>query len=498
MNSWPKYPTIYEINAWVWLNDLSRTHARRVTLGDVPQTELERVAEYGFDALWLMGVWERSPGARQISRTDRGLLEEYRHVLPDYTEDDVVGSPYAIRGYRVDPTLGGDAGLAELRARMKESGLRLLLDFVPNHMAIDHPWVTEMPERLVEGDAERLEREPRNYFRVGEGTEARVLAHGRDPYFEGWPDTVQLDYRRAGTREAMTEALLAVAARCDGARCDMAMLVTREIFLRTWGGEFDTPEAEFWPEAIRTVKSTHPDFLLMAEVYWEMEYRLQQQGFDFTYDKRLYDRLLGDDATGVRAHLRADLGYQSRLARFVENHDERRAQEAFGPARAPAAASLTLTLPGLRLLHEGQLEGWRTKLSVHLGRRPQEPTDEGVEGFYRRLLAALSQAVLHEGDWRQAEPREAWPGNPSHEHFVAGRWTLAADFRLSAVNLSANRAQCYLPLEWPALAGRTWLLKDLLSEAEYHRDGDGLLSPGLYLDVPAYGRHLFEITLQPQ
>jgi hypothetical protein len=325
MNSWPKYPTVYEINAWVWLNDLSRAYGRALTLGDVPQTELERLAEFRFDALWLMGVWERSPGARQISRTNPGLLEEYRHILPDYTEEDVVGSPYAIRGYRVDAALGGDEGLAEFRARMLRSGLRLVLDFVPNHMAIDHGWVTEHPERLVEGDAERLEREPRNYFRVGDAAGARVFAHGRDPYFEGWPDTVQLDFRRAETRDAMTEALLSVAARCDGARCDMAMLVTREIFLRTWGGEFDAPSAEFWPEAIHTVKSAHPDFLLMAEVYWEMEYRLQQQGFDFAYDKRLYDRLLTDDATGVRAHLRADLSYQSRLARFTENHDERRA-----------------------------------------------------------------------------------------------------------------------------------------------------------------------------
>ncbi len=494
MNSWPKYPIVYEINAWVWLSELSRADGRPLTLGDVPQAELERLAGYAFDALWLMGVWERSPGARRISRTHPGLLEEYRHTLPDYTEEDVVGSPYAIRGYRVEPSLGGDEGLAVLRARLRELGLRLVLDFVPNHMALDHPWVAERPERLVRGDAGSLAREPRNYFRAGGDASARVFAHGRDPYFDGWPDTVQLDYRRAETRAAMTDALLSIAARCDGARCDMAMLVTREIFLRTWGGEFEPTEAEFWPEACRSLRAEHPDFLLLAEVYWDMEYRLLQQGFDFAYDKRLYDRLLGDDAVGVRAHLRADPGYQGRLVRFVENHDERRAREAFGPARAPAAAALTLTLPGLRLFHEGQLEGWRTKLSVHLGRRPQEPTDEGVLLHHRRLLAALSRPVFHEGEWGQVEPREAWAGNPTHLHFVAGRWALGEEFRLTAANLSNGRAQCYLPLGLPALAGRAWLLRDLLSEARYERDGDGLLAPGLFLDVPAYGHHLFEIT----
>jgi glycosidase len=494
MDSWPKYPTVYEINAWVWLSELSRAHGRPLTLGDVPQTELERLADYRFDALWLMGVWERSPGARQISRTHPELLEEYRRTLSDYTEADVVGSPYAVGSYRVDPALGGDEGLARLRARMRESGLRLMLDFVPNHMAIDHPWLTAHPERLVRGDAASMEREPRNYFRAGDGERAGVFAYGRDPYFDGWPDTVQLDYRRAGTRAAMTRALLSIAAKCDGARCDMAMLVTRDIFLRTWGGEFDVPGTEFWPEAVGRVKAQHPGFLLMAEVYWDMEYELQRQGFDFAYDKRLYDRLRDDDATAVRAHLRAEPGYQSRLARFVENHDERRAQEAFGHARCPAVAALALTLPGLRLLHEGQLEGRRAKLSVHLGRRPTEPTDAGVEAQYRRLLAALSHTVFHDGEWRQIEPRAAWSGNDSHSRFAASLWTHGEDIRLLAVNLSPDYAQCYLPLELPEPGCRTWLLKDLLSEAAYTRDGGDLLSPGLYLDVPAYGHHLFEIT----
>ena len=488
MVSWPQYPTVYEINTWVWLAELGRAAGRPLTLGDVPQGELERLAGCGFDALWLMGVWERSPGARRISRTLPGLLAEYRRTLPDFAEADVVGSPYAIRGYRVDPALGGDEGLARLRARLREAGLRLILDFVPNHMAIDHPWLIEHPGRLVRGDDESLAREPQNYFRAAGG----AFAHGRDPYFDGWSDTVQLDYRRAETREAMTQELLSVAAQCDGARCDMAMLVTHDIFRRTWGGEFDAPGAEFWPAACGRVKAAHPGFLLMAEVYWELEYEMQRQGFDFAYDKRLYDRLLADDADGVRAHLRADLSYQGRLVRFVENHDERRAQEAFGPARAPAAAALTLTLPGLRLLHEGQMEGRRAKLSVHLGRRPEEPADAGVAAHHRRLLAALARPVMHDGEWRQVEPRAAWDSNPSHGHFVAGRWALGDELRLVAANLSPARAQCYLPLERPALAGRRWLLRDLLSDARYERDGDALLAPGLYLDVPAYGHHLFE------
>jgi hypothetical protein len=157
---------------------------------------------------------------------------------------------------------------------------------------------------------------------------------------------------------------------------------------------------------------------------------------------------------------------------------------------------LTLTLPGLRLLHEGQLEGWRTKLSVHLGRRPQEALDADVEQHYRRLLDALAYPVFHEGEWRQIEPREAWEGNTSHRNFVASLWWSGEELRLVTVNLSRERAQCYMTLDVPELAGRFWLLSDCLSASHYLRDGDALVSSGLYLDMPAYGHHLFEITPQ--
>jgi hypothetical protein len=383
--------------------------------------------------------------------------------------------------------------LAALRERLRELGMLLMLDFVPNHLALDHAWLKEHPERFVQGTPELLEREPQNYFTYEEGGEPRVFAHGRDPYFDGWPDTAQLDYRRPETREAVTDALLSVAAKCDGARCDMAMLLTREVFKRTWGGEFEPSWAEFWPEAVARLKAARPDFLLLAEVYWDLEYELQQQGFDYTYDKRLYDRLHSDDAATVRAHLGAGLDYQSRLARFVENHDERRAQEAFGAERCPAVSTLMLALPGFRLLHEGQLDGWRLKLPVHLGRRPKEPSEPSVREHYRRLLNALGEDIFHSGDWRLLKAQAAWEGNSSHEHYVATCWTKDEDCRLVVVNLSPGGAQCYLPLGINELAGRSLLLADMLGEARYTRGGDSLISPGLYLDLPGYGYHLFKI-----
>lgn len=475
-----------------------------MTLGGVPESEIARIAADGFDAVWLMGVWERSPAAREVARTHDGWLGEFRGVLPDLTPGDIVGSGYAVRAYRVEESFGGDEELQILRRRFAEAGMKLILDFVPNHMAKDHPWLGRHPERLVRGEADQLRGQPQNYFAAGPDDDAhavgsdggaRVFAHGRDPFFDGWPDTVQLDYRRRDTRDAMTAELLSVAEKCDGVRCDMAMLLTHDVFLRTWGGEFDLPGVEFWPAAISEVKAKSPDFLLLAEVYWDMEYELQRQGFDFTYDKRLYDRLREDDAPSVNAHLGAEMDYQERLVRFVENHDEPRAADAFAPPPRDLAVSvLALTLPGLRLLHEGQLEGRRRKVPVHLGRRPLEETDARVAEHYRKLLAALRHEVFHEGRWRLLAPRAAWSGNASHRNFVAGCWEGGGARCLSVVNLSPEPAQCYLSLGAEELAGHDWRLGDVLGADEYVREGDSLLRPGLYLDVPGYGFHLFEFA----
>jgi hypothetical protein len=488
---WPAHPLLYEINTWPWLQELSAAAGTHVTLADVPQAELERIAALGFDGVWLMGVWERSPRSRAIASSLPDLVAEYARVLPDFTAADVVGSPYAVRRYTVEGSLGGPEALAVLRTRLRQVGLRLVLDFVPNHLAIDHPWVREHPDRFVQADADRLASEPQNYFRREIAGAPRILAHGRDPHYNGWTDTVQLDYRRRETRVALRELLAAIADHCDGVRCDMAMLVLREVFVATWGGEFEPPTAEFWSDAIRSVKTTHPAFIVVGEVYWDLEYRLQQLGFDYTYDKRLYDRLLGGHADSLRDHLRAGVDFQRRLARFIENHDEPRAA-AFGAERSRAAAVLALTVPGMRLVHEGQIEGRCLKIPVQLGRRRAEPSDLVMQAHYGRLLRAVSDPVFHQGAWQLLEPRRAGSGE-AYRGFIAHQWSLGDARRLVVVNYSANQAQCFVPLDWPGLAGLSWQLRDQLDTVSYQRWGDDLLAPGLYLDMPPYSYHLFDV-----
>jgi hypothetical protein len=408
---------------------------------------------------------------------------------------DITGSPFAIQAYDVSPGYGGDAALARLRQRLARRGLRLLLDFVPNHVSPDHPWVSAHPEYLVEGTSEDLAREPANWIRLG----GRVLAHGRDPFFPGWSDTLQLNYLHPRLREAMRGELARVAERCDGVRCDMAMLVLPDVFRRTWGDRAvprdGSPAADrpFWPEAIAQVRARRPEFLFMAEVYWDLEWTLQQQGFDFTYDKRLYDRLRAGEARPVREHLLATPAFQERCARFLENHDEPRAAAVFGPEQERAAAAITFLSPGLRFFHEGQLEGRKVFVSMHVGRRPDEPPDPGLLAFHERLLAVLARPEVHDGSWRLCTCRPAWIENPTWDRFVAMAWERASGQRLLvAVNYGPTQAQCWAEVPFTGL-GRKVQLRDLLGDARYERDGAELASKGLYLDLPPWGRNAFAV-----
>ena len=407
MNPWPKHPVIYEINTWVWLQELSQEYKSPVTLAKVPREKWDGIADLKVDAVWFMGVWERSPAGIAIANQNKGLLEDFRRALPDFRPEDNVGSPYCVRQYVVDEHLGGPEGLAIARRELAKRGLKLILDFVPNHVAPDHPWVIDHPEYFVQGNADDARNDPASFVEAG----GKVFACGRDPYFPAWPDVLQLNAFQPGLRQAVIETLSDIAGQSDGVRCDMAMLLLNQIFERTWGSRAgQRPATEYWVEVISAIKKAHPDFLFMAEAYWDLEWELQQQGFDFCYDKRLYDRLEHETAESVRLHLCADLAYQEKLVRFIENHDEPRAAAAFSPEKERAAAVTIATIPGAKLFHEGQFEGRKVRLPVFLGRRPVEPVDPDLQAFYHTLLKAASWEGLRNGNWQLCE-RTGWPDN---------------------------------------------------------------------------------------
>jgi glycosidase len=493
------HPLVYEVNARVLLRALEEETGEQQTLGDIPDSVLNQWEDLGFDAIWMMGVWTPSAIGVEIARTHEGLQQEYKRTLPDWSAEDVAGSPYAVKSYTVPPKLGGDQGLIHLRKRLRERGMALFLDFVPNHTARDHHWVGRHPEFYINGATGDATRQPAYYFVTGTDAGESVLAYGRDPNYPGWTDTAQLNIFNPATRRALVVALQKIASMCDGVRCDMAMLLLNEVFRWTWhdrtGSSNEGVTEEFWAEAIATIKAEHPAFLFIAEAYWDKEWQLQQLGFDFTYDKKMYERLSREGAASVYDHLKAEMEYQRRSVRFIENHDEQRAAQAFSPEPwHRAAATVMLTVPGMVLLHEGQLDGRRVKLPVQLNRRPAEEEAPHVRAFYERLLTTIGHPVFRKGTWELLRVKPAWYDNFTSFNFLAYMWRLEGEgTRLIVVNYAPHIGQCYIELNLEGIKGASIEFRDLLGPASYVRERNALMTKGMYFDLPGYAVHVFDI-----
>lgn len=412
-------PTLYQINTRVWRHRFGPD----TQLLDVPQTYWHWLADEGVDYVWLMGVWRTVKEAVPRYALVDGLRQEYGHALPDWTETDVIGSPYAIDRYELAPELGTIDTLPVLRQRLQQAGLKLILDFVPNHFHAETSYLEERPEVFLQVDEQAVAADPSTFYSHADGH----WAHGKDPNYAAWADTVQVDYAKAEARAFMEAQLLHIAQYCDGVRCDMAMLLLNDVFERTWGHRLaeDVPKEEFWPGATALVREKYPDFLFIAEVYWDLEWTLQEQGFDYTYDKRLLDRLMAGDPTSIRHHLEADHGFQQRSMRFLENHDEPRSAWRLDTRQLQAMAIATYTLPGLRFFYDGQWEGRRQRLPVQLGREQVEnpcecpwarewdlsddppgirPVCACMFRFYEKLRTLLREPILREGEWQLLPP----------------------------------------------------------------------------------------------
>jgi hypothetical protein len=498
MKQLPENPQIYEINSRVWLAGLSRQVGHRITLSQIPPEEWERLRGLGMDLVWMMGVWLHSPQGVRIARSHSDLQGAYRQALPDFTPDDVIGSPYAVADYRLDPSLGAESDLSILRKNLHKAGLGLVLDFVPNHTARDHPWVRSHPERFVHTDSPQT-------FAPGESFEIRCadgrkrwIAHGRDPYFPPWTDTAQIFPLSPETRGEVGTLLRRIARLCDGLRCDMAMLVLNRVFERTWKGWMDaqdrrTPETEYWAEVLGSLKAEQPDFLLMAEVYWGLEPELLALGFDYVYDKAGYDRLRAFDVTGYRQGLADEGDGRSRRVRFLENHDEDRMAAVFPAGAFRSTAVLHATSPGLRLFHHGQLEGLRTRLPVQLGREPDEAPDTAAAAFYRRLLDITKEPIFKRGRADVLSVTPAFNGDEGFRSLVGFAYRHGREVGLAAVNQSDQTASGYLRFPQGFWEGwsRVELRERLVEPHEvYVREREDLEARGLYVRLEPFAFHL--------
>ena len=486
MNKWPQNPVIYEINTPVWLYDLSRKYGGDITLANVPAAEWDSLAAFHIDGIWLMGVWERSPMGIQISNRDVTLKGEFRKALPDFADGDNIGSAYCVRQYQVNDLLGGNQGLAAARAALSVRGMRLILDFVPNHTARDHPWVIEHPEYYIHGEIDGLLGKSGYYFESNE----EIIACGKDPYFPPWEDCAQLNAFHPGLRLAVIDSIRMIASMCDGVRCDMAMLMLNDIFSHTWTDKAGPiPSEEYWLQVIQSIRDELPDFIFLAEAYWDKELILQQLGFNYCYDKKFYDRLLHDQADSIQGHLKGDIDFQNHLVRFIENHDETRAVSAFPLKKSVIAALAMSTIPGAKLYHDGQFEGRKVKTPVFLRRREIEFPNEDQVRFYQRLVRVATSELIHYGKWSFCE-LSGWQDNPSFLSLASWTWKKDDQILLVILNFADQKSQGLVRVPWDSVGGNNWRLVDLIKGDIFERSGSEMIETGMYVDLEPWDFHL--------
>jgi hypothetical protein len=320
------------------------------------------------------------------------------------------------------------------------------------------------------------------------------IAKGKDPFFPPWPDTVQLNYFNPEMRAALIEELRKIAEHCDGVRCDMAMLMLNDIFSRDWHSAknriyFEPIRTEFWKE----VRNAFPDLILIAEAYWGTEWELQQLGFDYVYDKRLCDRLKNTSAYDINEHLRADISYQSKLVRFLENHDEPRSAEVFDRGRLMSSAVLFSTLPGMKLYHQGQMEGKRIQVPVFFRRVADEEPDEELRAFYEKLIHITGQDIFSDGKWELREVISS--GDDSFRNLIAYLWKSKGHLQLIVVNMTQEFSQGKISLNKEVTENREYLLHDELNDQKYFRIGKDMAVSGLHVILEGFQGHIFKITI---
>jgi hypothetical protein len=485
------HPHLYEINTWVWLEQLSAKLGRTINLGNVPDAEWDALARRAFDVVWLMGVWQRSPESRRITLEDPTNFQHFDRALPGWQLDDVIGSPYAVAAYVPDPHIGTWDDLDDARQKLRARGIALFLDFVGNHTALDHAWIREHPEFCVQGARQDFRADPGS-FHVAETPKGTFfVALARDPYFPPWKDVAQLNHFSPQMRAAQIADLRTIASHCDGVRCDMAMLHLRDIFSGIWGrflANTPAPQTEFWTD----VHAAVPNLILLAEAYWGTGQRLLDLGFSFVYDKDFYDAVRDIRTDEVRNRLAAPVELQSHFARFLENHDEPRSADVFGTRRLPSAGTLMGTVPGMRFYYQGELEGCEPHLPITLRAPANAPPDESCVELYNKILEISNDDAFHHGAWRLLP---IWPeSDATSPNIIAYQWRSEKSWKVAAVNLAGQASQGRIPFGDSVLANQDYIFYDELHDVRYFRKSEELRGIGLFVRLEGFQSHLFNVT----
>jgi hypothetical protein len=484
---------LYELSARPWLYSLSQKYQKSITaLKDVPDTEWKDIKSWGFDMVFLMGVWQLGKYGLNFDRTNSGLLSHYSQVLPGYTTDDIIGSPYAVTNYTCNSQLGTDSDILALKKKLNAMGLLLMLDYVPNHTAVDSEWATTNPD---------------NYVRAPKGTNppypsdkytSTGIAYGSAGYGDAWQDTLQINIWNPDTRTVRTAEVLHVASLADGIRCDMAYLELNSVFAQSWGDQLNSwgwkqPSTEWWADTIKAVKTQYPNVIFLAEVYSPYEGALQSLGFDYTYDKVLRDKLGGGNLDDIRAWISArSTQYITQSAHYISNHDEQRGPAYFGSWwKSNAAAALLYTLPGMRYYWMWDMEGYSNQLDVHLRREQNESNVSQVEAFYKQLLDITTQPVFRQGTWTNLNIA----GSDTAWRLIGYRWAYGNERRLCVINFSDTEGwgNAILADAQPGPNNNDTIpVTELLTNQVYYRSASALRSTGLGVGVNSWYAQIFK------
>ncbi len=445
-------PALFLQNTRTVLHDLSVEAGRPMRLIDVPDEYWKQIAAH-YDGIWFMGIYQRSPMAREDALK---YQYQYKGALPDVTPDDVIGSPFAVYSYTPAPEIAKDwAEWDMVYHKLHTFGLHVFLDFVPNHVALDHPWVHERPNFFIRHPNPNGTH-PDGFYRV-EGKHGLVwyIAHGRDPYFPPWFDTVQLHYANPEVQRAMIGELASLVPHCDGVRCDMAGLMVDTMFYQTWGNFLNGAKwpGDFWRRAIPVIKGKAKkmgkDFTFIAESYWDYVLdRLVDEGFDAVYEKGLYDTFLaGKNGREIANTIRTMAGDRYRHVVFEENHDEPRALGRFGPERSRAIFAVLAGMENVILLvHQGQEDGRLAKMPVQIKRLPIEPLDPILREYYHRVLAFRKCPLVQHGIYSVPEARPSGWGNTEFESLVCQQYDDGAVHAIEVANVGSARVEAHLPI----------------------------------------------------
>ena len=476
------HPILYEISTRPWLYELSQKYGKSITkLKDIPTTEFDNLKKSGIEIVWMMGVWKLGTYGLEFDRK-----QDYSGVLPDWTKDDVIGSPYSITEYECNPDIGTNDDLVWLRKQINSRGMKLMLDFVPNHIAVDAPTASSNPKLYMRAPPGKTD--PSRYTDSG-------IAYGKDPYFSPWLDVIQWNYWEAETIQFMKQNLLTVLKYADGARCDMAHLILNDVFGQTWKEELDAwsyskPSNEFWEVAIKEAKSKYPNAILLAEVYedWEIE-KLNQLGFDYCYDKALLDKLEGS-AQDVNdyIHYKGESFY-GHVAHFVENHDENRVVYNMqgNLEKAKAAGTIAATLGGMIFFNHGQWSGLKNKLDVHLRRGASESADSGTENHYKKLMQIIADSAFK-------GPNYYFVYNISGDKeldFIGYIREVDDAHYLVVVNYASTYGCAEVPIYNMEGSGMK-NVKEMFSGIEYSVDADIMRNVGLTVCLNGYQAQIFK------